>query len=219
MSLVTKNKKIKGIIVWDFDGVLFETKRFKRNIGRFLKKYGVSELEIRTTENDLRKKNIPFSFLKLLRTLSENHRVPSAHVLEKHMTALLQARCYCDANAMRVLRKLTNQGFLHIMITFGAETVQLKKIYTGCGKTLCRNFSKVIVTQKEKFTVLKKIRQQYKSLPIYFIDDFKKNIILARKHVHRVIALHYTARSSLNKTGERVYAHQKWNADNYSHSR
>src|SRR3989344_1308172 len=62
-------KRIRGIIVWDFDGVLFDIERFRKNAEHIFEKYGVPPAVFQAAILRIRKEGGQFSVARSFRIM------------------------------------------------------------------------------------------------------------------------------------------------------
>src|SRR3989338_7449233 len=102
-------KGVKGIIVWDFDGVLFDIKTVRQENDALFRKYGVSDAAIKKMRDRIRKKKMFFSVVSALRVLKKSGmHVPLVKFRrEFYRTLASQSRLYKDAEKiLHGLKKL-----------------------------------------------------------------------------------------------------------------
>lgn len=197
-------KKCRGIIVWDFDRVLFDTDRFIRDKKMVFIKHGVPSEAIRHAYDVMyrsitRTTGRPFSLALLFELLRSRGVRLNEKKLRRAIYLILSRYRYLDPLADRILHRLRKAGFLHIILSFGSPQLQYNKIRIGCGEKFIKHFSKIIVTAKPKYTVIKKIVKANLGVPVFFIDDVKEHLDLAKRHSPSVITIHYSKRHSLPK--------------------
>ena len=204
VKLIPKFKKPKGVIVWDFDGVLFDTKRLVRDHEKIFSEQRVAPAELRRAAVLLKKKGEPFSIAGLVRILRHNKVLFSEKSVRRALHKNLLKYQYVSPETEKTLHYLRRLGFLHIILSFGSAPFQYQKIKSGCGKKFIEHFTKVLVTKKPKFIFLRCILRRYPALPIFFIDDKEEHIALVRKHLPQILALHYKKSWSVKKVASLV---------------
>lgn len=193
MIRLTRNqlKKIKGVVVWDFDHVLFDTERFRKDAERVFEKNGVPSPFFNRAIKRIRREESNFSVALFLRYL----RLCGLHIREKYFHRaihdLLLENSYIDPSADRILHRLRRAGFIHVILSTGAASYQRKKINVGCSEEFRRHFIKILTTKRHKFLGIRRVSRRYPHLPVFFVDDTKSSIDLVRKYVPGVIAVHY----------------------------
>jgi phosphoglycolate phosphatase-like HAD superfamily hydrolase len=203
--------KRKGIIVWDFDGVLFDTERFRNEAEKIFQKYGVLPSIFKTTILQIRKGSSPFSTARAFRIM----RSLGAVIKEKSMRSALHNHLavtrYFTAPVDVLLRRLKSFGFGQMILSSGASSYQYKKIRVGCGKKFISYFEKIMITKRPKYATLLKIQKKYLGTPVIFIDDTKENLELVKKHVHGIKTIYYSNLSgkSLVHLEEEILKHAK----------
>ncbi len=200
--------KCQGIIVWDFDGVLFDTERLKQDFEEIFRQKNIDLQAVMKGSLHIKYIGRPFSLSFFLRTLKENgHSVSELFVRRKYQT-LLQNE-YLDPQADRILRFLRRKGYLLTLLSFGVPSFQYPKIKIGCGKNFMRHFIKIRVTKNPKFMFIKNIHRKFPQLPIYFIDDTSEHITLVKKHIPFVKTIHFTSSHTLPKVAKYIVSHAK----------
>lgn len=207
-----KPKNPRGIIVWDFDGVLFDTKRLVRDHEKIFSEHRVAPAELRRSAALLKKSGEPFSIAGLARILRRNKVLFSEKFIRRALHRNLVKYQYVPAETEKTLHYLRRLGFVHIILSFGSAPFQYKKIKAGCGKKFFEHFTKILVTKKPKFVSLKRILQKYPALPVFFVDDKEEHIALVRKHLPQISALHYKKGWSVKKVAHLVLAKTKEHA-------
>lgn len=201
-----KPKNLRGIIVWDFDGVLFDTKRLVRDHERIFSEYRVAPAELRRAAALLKKNGEPFSIAGLTRILRRNKILFSEKSIRRALHKNLVKYQYVSAETEKTLHYLRRLGFIHIILSFGSAPFQYQKIKAGCGKKFIQHFTKVLVTKKPKHIFLRRVLRKYLSLPLFFIDDKEEHIVLVQKHLPQISALHYKKGWSVKKVARLVLA-------------
>lgn len=205
----TNFSKCRGIIVWDFDGVLFDIKKFRGENYALFRKYGVQTLTMKNMRGQIRKKKILFSVAAALRIIK---KLGSAIPLKKFRPEFyrtLSSQNYLYKDADRILHGLKRLGFCHLILSFGSTAPQYRKIYLGCGRGFTRHFKKIMVTRGHKYPLLKKIIRRYRGVPVFFIDDTKEHIELVNRHAPDVKTIFYTRKKSLKDVRRFVLATTK----------
>lgn len=199
-------KNTKGIVVWDFDGVLFRTPRFKKDIERILHECGVRPSLLKMAERRLRRGHIPFSLSSFLKILRISGAAVNVKKFRHDVHQQIISNKYFDPAADGVLRHLKRRGFVNVILSWGSTSFQLKKIHTGCREGFLRHFAAVRITQREKLLTLKKFARRNAAHPIFFVDDTPKNIALVKKHVPSIIALYYNRGRSLKDIEREIFS-------------
>lgn len=195
MKLSRGTKHPRGIIVWDFDRVLFDTERFYRGAEKILKKHGVPPAQFWKMVFQMRKEGGQFSIARVLRILREWKILVPEKKIRREIHDHLFITNYFTTDTDVLLHRLRKQGFIHMILSAGATSYLRKRVQVGCGKKFIRHFAKIIATRKPKHLVLLKIRKNYPQLPLFFIDDTAKNLRLAGKHVPGIITFYYSTTS------------------------
>lgn len=185
-------KKPRGVIVWDFDGVLFDIERFRKAAERIFETYGVPPAIFQAIVLQIRKEGGQFSVARAVRMMRARGVSVKEKSIRKALHIHLAVTRYFAAPTDIFLQRLRNLGFIHIILSSGASSYQHKKIRVGCGKKFIRHFTKISTTRKPKFIYLRKLARRYPYTTIFFIDDTKKNLELVQKHVPGIITVHYS---------------------------
>lgn len=199
-----KLEKCRGIIVWDFDGVLFDYEYFSRRAEKIFEKHGIPPRIYQKTIQEIRRKSNNFSAALAIRLMrGYGFSVPEKKI-RKDLHAHLAATQYFSSRTDTFLHDLRRRHFRHIILSWGAASYQHKKINVGCGEEFRRHFVKIVTTRKDKFLFLKNLVRQYPDMPIFFVDDKWEHIALVKKHVSQVHAIHYTPAHSLQRVKKEV---------------
>lgn len=208
MPTPRKQKKIRGVIVWDFDRVLFDTERFYRGVEPIFENYGVSPQKLLETVVRLRNTNIPISLAPVFSVLRKQKILVPEKKIRKEVHQHLLRTPYFTRDADTILRRFRKNGF-HLFIISASSSANLrKKIYVGCGEKFARHFIKIFASRKPKHLLIKKILRAYPSAPAFFIDDTKENIDTVKRHLPAVMPLHYTRDWSLKEVEQKILTYQ-----------
>lgn len=197
-------KKARGIIVWDFDRVLFDTERFYRGAKIIFKKYGVPSARLWRVVLKIRKDGGPFSTARALRILRDWKFMVPEKKIRKEIHNHLAATDYFTSETDALLHRLRRHGFIHIILSHGASSYFHKRVRVGCGEGFIRHFPGIFATHRPKHLFLLKLVRRYPALPIFFVDDTDKHIKLVWQNVPKVKALHYTKGWTLKKVEKSI---------------
>lgn len=194
----------KGIIIWDFDRVLFDTDRFIRDKERVFQRNGISREAIRRAYETMYRSikqtaGRPFSLAMLFGLLRSQKIKINEKKLRERIRLLLSQESYLDPQADRIIHRLKKTGFRHIILSFGSAPLQYNKIKIGCGRKFVKHFLKIVVTTKPKYTVIKKIIKANPAVPVFFIDDAKEHLDFVKKYLPGVSTFHYSKKHQLSK--------------------
>ena len=203
---IIKFKNPKGVIVWDFDGVLFDTKRLVRDHEKIFSEHWVAPAELRRAAALLKKGGEHFSIAGLMRVLRRNKILFSEKLIRRALYRNLLKYQYVSSETEKTLHYLRRLGFIQVILSFGSAPFQYRKIKAGCGKKFLEHFTRVLVTQKPKFIFLKRILRKYPALPVFFIDDKEEHIALVHKHIPKIFAIHYKKGWSVKRVANLVFA-------------
>lgn len=202
-------RRVKGIIVWDFDGVLFDIKRFHGENYALFRKYGVPTPTIKSMRDQIRKKKIFFSVAAALRIIEKaGIRIPLKK-FRKEFYRTLSSQNYLYKDVDRILHKLKRLGFCHVILSFGSAVPQYRKMHLGCGGGFTRHFKKIMVTNGHKYLFLDKLARRNHGINLFFIDDTREHIELVNRHVPDVKTIFYTRNKSLKDIKRIVLAATK----------
>ncbi|HTE48889.1 MAG TPA: HAD family hydrolase [Candidatus Paceibacterota bacterium] len=146
-------------VIFDFDGVLFNTKEFLRHLYACLEREGVSN----TSTNEYYNKvgGTQFSLKKLL-----SHFSVRANLYEE---ILGESKNFINKELLKIVRKLGRENCY--MITHANKEWQLDKIKsTGIGSF----FSEIIIVSESKKEAVEKICALNINEEVVFIDDKTK---------------------------------------------
>jgi len=188
----SKAKNYRGIIVWDFDGVLFDVEKYRMHLRLAWVKRGISEKMINEVLDDIRSRNRFFSIAEFVRTFRKKGITLSEKFIRRVFHQHLVENEYYSSQTDRLLHRLRKAGFLQIILSMGHSSFQRKKMFVGCGLSFRKHFAKIFVTTRPKFFILSKIYQRFSDLPVLFIDDTKEHLELARKNVPGIITIYYS---------------------------
>lgn len=205
----TNFSKCKGIIVWDFDGVLFDIKKFREENYALFRKYGVPTPTIKSMRDQIRKKRILFSVAAALRIIEKAGIIIPLKKFRQEFYRTLSSQNYLYKDVDRILHKLKRLGFCHFILSFGSTVPQYKKMHLGCGKGFARHFEKIMVTSGHKHPFLNKLVRRNHGTRLFFIDDTKEHIELVNRHVPSVKTIFYTRNKSLKDVRRIVLATTK----------
>lgn len=208
----TRAGKPKGVLIWDFDRVLFDTERFYRAAENIFKGHGVDKKLLWRAVLRVRKSKVPFSVAHILHILRGWKVKISEKKLRKEIHNHLALTNYFTSDADAMFHRLRKQGLINIIVSFGASSYLRKRILVGCGRKFARHFTGIFSTRKPKYLILKKISRKYVAAPILFIDDTKTHLELVQKHIPGIITIHYSnasSRSSLERLEKKILHYAK----------
>lgn len=185
-------KKPRGVIVWDFDGVLFDAKQFRiDNRSRWVA-HGVPERIILEVIEGIRGRRKHFSVSEFLRGLRKKGYRFSKAFARSVFHGHLMNNTYYAPETDRLLDRLRQKGFIQMILSMGSAPFQYKKMRVGCGRTFSRHFVKIVVTKKPKYLTLAQLKRRFSGVPFLFIDDTKEHLLLAKRHVPGIQVIHYS---------------------------
>lgn len=207
LSLTRKQlHNCKGIIVWDFDRVLFDTEYFYREAKKIFKKYGVSSVVLWDTVLQIRREERPFSTARVLQILRAKRKAVPEKKIRKDLHDHLHRTKYFDKTADKVLHRLGKFGLLHIILSYGASSYLQKRVKVGCGENFKKHFIKILATRRPKHLLLKKLTRRYSAVPIFFVDDAESNIQQVKDKIPGVKTIHYLKGWTLKKAEKVIFS-------------
>lgn len=200
-------KRTRGIIVWDFDRVLFDTELFYRGAKEIFKKCGVSPQLFWKVVLKIRREKHPFSLALALHILRQwKIKIPEKKI-RKEIHNHLALTNYFTADTDALLHRLRKRDLHHIILSSSAASYLRKRVLVGCGERFAHHFVKIFATRRPKHLSLKKLAERYSPLPIFFVDDNKSHIELVKKYVPSIMTIHYIQGWSLRKVERTILAH------------
>lgn len=184
--------KYKGVIVWDFDGVLFEMGRYGQDNRRAYINLGIPEKIILDIRAGMRKRQEHFSVSRFTRELRKKRVDISERKIHQINHSNLKVGSYYSSKTDEFLHRLNKKGFRQMILSMGNARYQRKKMFFGCSKTFPGHFLKIMITTRPKYSTLLKIQKKYRGTPLIFIDDTKENLELAKKHVPGIKTIYYS---------------------------
>lgn len=209
MKLSRGIKHPRGIIVWDFDRVLFDTERQSIDNRKLLGEMGISEQMVLAVLTRMKRGKKFFSIKGFIKELNYKRRVFSVKKIRKIFHNNLVVNRYYDPKVDRLLHKLRNRGFVQMILSLGDAQFQRKKMFIGCGLSFRNHFVRICTTVRPKFLILAKIRKDNPGVRIIFVDDTKENLEQAKKNVSGIITIHYSNISghSLKSLEEKIISY------------
>lgn len=194
-------KKCRGIIVWDFDGVLFDAERYRSDNRSVWIRHGVPEEIIVGIIETIRRRKSNFSVAQFSRLLRKKRREFSDKFIRDVFHKHLVERNYYSSKTDKLLHQMKKKGFMQMILSMGSAPFQRKKMFVGCGSDFGKHFVRIFVTTRPKYITLLKICKQFPGLSLIFIDDTKENLDLVREHAPNVKTIHYSNLSGVSLGG------------------
>ena len=164
-------------IFFDFDDVLFNTKKFKKDFADlFIKKLNLTEKEFEKSYNDAKKisKNCNYVFENHLDVLNEKFNFSKEEFRKDFENFTKDLSVYVFEDVKDSIEKLHDAGHSLFIVTFGSPFIQNIKI---SGSGLNYLFKDIIITQDSKgeavFNLIKK-----------YLDSSDKSVFLDDKIKH-----------------------------------
>lgn len=194
-----KLKNPKAIIVWDFDGVLFETNRYRLDNRGVFEKLGIPPARVLLADEHARKYNKYFSISAFAKALRAHKIFLSKRTVRRVFHSNLAEQQYYDRRVDRMLHRFREKGFTQMILSLGNAAFQYKKMQS-CGTAFPNHFQKICVTTRPKYLALRKTKRQHREIPLIFVDDTRENLALAKKHVPGIFTIYYS-----NKSGHALH--------------
>lgn len=197
-------KRVKGIIVWDFDRVLFDTDRFYRGVEKIFKICGISAADFERAVLQVRREKMGFSTSRALRILrAMGLIIPEKRIRNEIREHLLETDYYASSTDA-ILHRLQGRHLVNVILSHGSPAYVHSRIRVGLGAKFTSNFVRICATQRPKHLFFKKLVRRYPDLLVFFVDDIRDNIKLIKKYVPSVITIHYAENWSLKKVEKAI---------------
>lgn len=202
---VEKHKKIRGVVVWDFDGVLFELKKARQAEHQSWVELGIPLSVILEAVDAIRADKSHFSMATFIRELRKRKIAISEKAIRRVFHQALFSADYYSQEVDALLHRLSAKGFHQRVLSLGMPSFQYKKI-SSCGEGFVKHFDEIKITTRPKYLELLKIRKAFPLPPLIFVDDTKENLELADRHVPGIITIHYSNASeeSIHNLEEKI---------------
>jgi FMN phosphatase YigB (HAD superfamily) len=150
--------------IFDFDDVLFNTKKFKERIYTSVEKVGISrEVE----ENYYQEfKKYAFSLKKFLSSLFAKEKKEQVSIDAIYEEIMFDCKSFLNEDLIKIVQSLGVGNSL--IVTSGDEEFQMDKIKRAGVEPL---FSQIVVVPGSKKEVIEKICSENKNEKIIFVDD------------------------------------------------
>ena len=163
----------KPIIVLDLDGVVFNEKAFKKSLAYHFSLLGVDFWETYPMCKDERGIYQFEQQINLIRGSSRQAEMRRMAMHDLFHFLFPDVKDFLEANKDKIL----------ILLTFGEEDFQGKKVSGLLKANILSYFSQRIVSQKPKVNHLKRICNGNSGSPIFFIDDKPEELANARREL------------------------------------
>jgi FMN phosphatase YigB (HAD superfamily) len=149
-------------VIFDFDDVVFDTKRFKETIFAVLDTRGYRSG--RSLYNTMRTSGEPFSLLLFISHVT-------ADSSEEHIEAIYEdivskSSHFVNNDVVEIMKNIGKENCY--IVTHGDEKFQRDKIRESLGEELVQE---VVVVSGSKADAIKKICKQHKEEDVIFVDD------------------------------------------------
>ncbi len=165
-------------IFFDFDDVLFNTKRFKKDFADlFVKKLNLTEKEFEKSYSDTKKisKNCNYVFENHLNILKEKFDFDEKKFRKDFENFTRDLNMYIFEDVRDSIEKLHDAGHSLFIVTFGSPFIQNVKISSS---GINYFFKDIIITQNSKGKAVSNLIEKY------LIDSSDKSIFLDDKIEH-----------------------------------
>ena len=187
------------IIILDFDDVLFNTLRFKKELAIIFQRY---KLDFQKIYNTIKSNKNIFSLEKCLNLAQKENKNIDIKKLNKSIDRLFEnLNQFLYSDTLDFLNSV--QDYNLILLSWGEEKFQKRKIY-GLGKEFTSFFNKIITGPLEKNKVLDKILKSCKDKSIVFIDDKISELEKIRTRFKNVILI------QLKRSANRLSTEKKY---------
>ncbi|MCX6752161.1 MAG: HAD hydrolase-like protein [Candidatus Nomurabacteria bacterium] len=152
--------------IFDFDDVLFDTKKLKENIFRCLGEISISKNTEEKYYEEFKSMGTPFSlkeFLSSLLTRENKKKDTTEDIYEKIMSLSLNL---ANTELLKIIKKLGKKNCY--IVTSGDEEFQLDKIRRS---NIDDYFCEILVAPHSKKGIIEKICKENKGEQIIFVDD------------------------------------------------
>lgn len=154
-------------IIFDFDDVVFDAKKFKRNVFSGLLSYGIDENVVKEIYNNHRKIFNPSLLYK--EVLEKNKIHISSEEINQLIDNLFQGLpIYIDQRMIDLMCYVGKENCF--IVTAGDEDFQRKKIKFSLGDAMVLD-NHILFVKEKKDEKLKYICELYKDEAIIFVDD------------------------------------------------
>lgn len=165
-------------LIFDFDGIIFNTRLFKRQLMKCFSEAGVLKKDFEKSYQYFKNQKIPYSAIKHLRFLKREFGYNSDRcyglILGKVEKMFKNLKPYIFKDAEIFLKSLSKNNLY--LLSYGDLNFQKQKIK---GAKISDYFRRVIITNKNKAEIVKQIvkKDKFGKLEkIIFIDDQPRNI-------------------------------------------
>jgi len=184
----------------DFDDVIFNTDLFKKRLSKIFCKNGISKKEFENSYRQFKKQKILYSPTKHIKLLIKDKNC--GHILYSDILKFLKdLKLYIFKDAKEFLSNCPKNNLY--LLSYGDLKFQKQKI-KGAG--ISKYFKRVIITNKSKIEIIKKIakRDRFSKLErIIFIDDKSQNIEeVKRKNIITIQLMRSADKSTLSKKAD-----------------
>jgi len=160
----------------DFDGVIFNTKLFKKSLIKIFSENGISKKDFDKSYQQFKKQKIPYSPIKHIEFLSndKNCRYKTDRFYNDILKFLKNLKLYIFKDAEIFLKSFSKNNLY--LLSYGDLNFQKQKIK---GTKISDYFRRIIITNKNKAEIVKQIvkKDKFRKLEkIIFIDDQPRNI-------------------------------------------
>lgn len=176
----------------DFDDVLFNTKKFRKDFEKIFKDSGITKEifdKYYYTYPDKISKGViqMYNPEKHLERIEKKAGIRTEQLGKKIKKFILDTSAYIFSDSFNFLDKFDKQGLF--LVSFGKADFQNKKIYNS---GLKKYFKKIIITDKLKAKIIQKTlgaERKEKDEKIFFIDDRIEQMRSVKKENKKIITI------------------------------
>lgn len=170
------------IYILDFDGVVFDDQRFKKDFRRVFGDHGIMHKAYESTYHDAKEARKDTYELDIhLKIIAAEYPKTDHKALRKDIMALAaRSRHYIFADAKVFLMKTREEGHALFLVSAGDQVFQKEKINASGISSFFDNVTITSVSQKS--LALDEIKKHTGIREIVFIDDNKEVIDDIKKH-------------------------------------
>ncbi len=150
--------------IFDFDDVLFNTRKFKEQIYLSVEKIGIPRAVEEECYKEFRK--YAFSLKKFLSYLFDKEKKENVSINGIYEEIMFDCKSFLSQELIEIVRKLGKENCY--IVTSGDKKFQFDKIKRAGVESL---FSEIVVVPESKKEEIEKLCVKYKNEKIIFVDD------------------------------------------------
>ncbi|MBI2627606.1 HAD hydrolase-like protein [Candidatus Nomurabacteria bacterium] len=154
--------------IFDFDDVLFQTKKFIEHEYVYLVKIGIS----RSVAEEFYKKTRggEFSLKNFISNLFNQEKIKEVKAKDVYEHIINKSSDFVNKELLKIVQKLRKENCY--LVTYGYEEFQIDKIKKAGIESF---FSEIIVVSESKKEAVEKICAKHKDETVIFVDDKAKH--------------------------------------------